>query len=234
MPKQGYMKNLQRYRDEDLDNQELEFLTDHLMRSKYDNDRQHKWAKRLDDEYQVNRHTIKSTSYSKMYWWGIGVAAAAAVLFLVIPVLNTNTASYQQAVDDLLTADFYENRDRLKGDQDINRLNILAVNAYNEKDFSTAIEYYEEIVETGLANDEHYFFLGLSHLYAKHYNAATQHLKEVMQVNANSKFQQETRWFLALAYLKQQDVELGRNQLLQIKVKEWNYQKAQALLKLIE
>jgi len=223
------VKDLQKYRESDLSDEELEVITGRLLRAKDDHERQQRWAERLSKEKQINRQPAPK---AKLRWLPLWIAAAV-ILFVTIFLLREPAPTYQSLVDNYITADFYENRDRLKGDQDVDQSNIRAVDAYNRQDFDTAINHYENIIKTGTATDEQYFFLGLSQLYSNRYAKAAQQFEKVLQVNRQSKFEQETHWFLALSYLKVGNTGNGKEKLQLINAGEWRYTDAQKLLKLL-
>ncbi len=228
------MNFLDQYKRAALSTEELSEITDHLMRSKYDYERQQRWIGTLAANYQVIRQP-SATRGRRIYLYIAGAAAVVLLLLLALPLLkNTETTPYQAMVDDYLSTDFYRYKDGIKGEQDIEQLEVLAANAYNKKEFATAIDLYTQIVEAGSANDEHYFFLGLSQLYSFNYTLAESYLNQVRQLNPNSRFREETQWFLALSLLKSHNVAAGQQALLAIKPNEWNYDKAQLLLKALE
>ena len=228
------MNSLDKYQNADLSPNELSEITDQLMRSKYDYDRQQRWKNTLAHKYQVNRQS-STPRRRRLYFYVAGAAAAFALLLtLALPLLSDAPPSYQKMVDEYLSADFYEHKDRLKGDQNVAELELLAATAYNRKDFATAIDLYTQIIETGTPNFDHYLFLGLSELYSNNYTAAITHLRQAKQLNPNSRFRQETQWFLALSLLKSDSLVEGRQLLMAIKPDEWNYEKAQLLLQALE
>lgn len=227
------MDQLEKYKKGLLTKEELSNFTDVFMRAKYDDDRQNRWQKTLAGQHQVKRDKPEKTR--RIYLWAASAAAAVAIIvFMLFSNPFTANASYEQLADAFLSEEFYENQEMIKGDQDVEQLNLQAIFAYNNKDFSTAIHHYETIVANGAATYEHYFFLGLSYLYTEQPVDAITNLLKVPESNAAGKFIQESRWFLALAYLKNQDLDNGMIVLRSITPAMWKYDEAQQLLEVLQ
>lgn len=230
------MIDLNQYKNGNVSKEELEEFTNAFMRAKYDEDRKNRWQGMLGQQQNLHRDKPDQPARplrKRIFLWVASAAAVAAILFIMLFGPGITTTNYEQLADAYLTEEFYENREDSRGDQDVEQINLRAIFAYNNKDFSTAIDHYETIVGNGQANDEHHFFLGLSYLYEERPDAAIRNLLRVPELNASSKFLQEHRWFLALAYLKNKQVDEGKAALLSIQPGEWKYQEAQRLLEAI-
>ena len=231
------MINLNQYKNGKVSKEELEEFTNAFMRAKYDEDRRNRWQQMLGQNHDLQRTgAAQPTSRGgrRIALWATSAAAAvvlAAAIWFLWPNNPVNT--YEQLADNYLTEEFYENREDSRGEQDVEQINLQAIFAYNQKDFATAIERYEVIVNSGQANDRHHFFLGLSYLYTDKYEAAIRNLQRVPEIDERSKFLMEHRWFLALAYLKNAQIAEGRAVLLSITPGDWKYQEAQRLLEAI-
>lgn len=231
------MINLNQYKDGKASKEELEEFTNAFMRAKHDYDRKNRWQSMLQLQHDFRRDKIdtevKPIRRSILMW---AASAAAVVIAFVLWMLapDTTAVTYEQLADNYLAEEFYENQEDSRGEQDVEQLNLQAIFAYNQKDFETAIGLYENIVQSGQANDRHYFFLGLSYLYLDRYDEAITNLQQVPAVNSDSKFIKEYRWFLALAYLKNKQVPEGRTLLISIQPNDWKYREAQLLLEAID
>lgn len=227
------MKSLDKYKKGDMTPEELEEFTDVFMRAKFDNDRKTRWENTLQTSFKVDRERVRGSKIipQRRLISYLAIAAAAVLLFTVIrPAFLATTTTYAQLTDQFISQDFYENLSGIKGDQDTDQLNLRAVYAYNQKDFTTAISLYQQLIERGAANDEQYFFLGLSYFYDRQYATAIKYLDTTSEIYPDSKFKQETNWFLALAYLKNGELEKGKVILRSIQSGMWNHDKAQQLL----
>ncbi|MEL7250569.1 MAG: hypothetical protein AAFZ63_24475 [Bacteroidota bacterium] len=232
------MIDLNQYKDGSVSKEELEEFTNAFMRAKYDNDRKERWQGLLASEQnfgrQENTQATKRIS-RRVFLWAASAAAVALIAVLLLFGPGSSPASYEQLADNYLSEEFYENReDDSRGDQDVEQMNVEATVAYNQKDFATAIARYETIIARGQGDDTHHFFLGLSYLYTAAYEEAIRNFLKVPELNPSSKFIQEHRWFLALAYLKNMQVEECKSMLQAIQPRNWKYQEAQELLKAID
>lgn len=231
------MDSSRKFTDENLQGEELEAFTEKFLTAKFDRDRKKRWGKILEEEHNIppQKEKVRKRKTRMVYLWVGAIAAAIALLFIIYPnLLNPTGNSYQQLADSFLQEDFYSNQGISKGDIDLKQLSIDAATAYNNKDFVTAIDLYAEIAVLPGAEEEHYFFLGLSYLYNENFPKAIEVLAELEQSESSAQFEQETRWFLALAYLRNNETDKAKPLLNQVKDSNWNNQKAAQLLKLLE
>ena len=231
------MIDLNQYKKGGVTKEELEEFTNAFMRAKYDDDRKERWQSLLTTEQNFRRDVDDQRTRPigrRVFLWAASAAAVALVAYLMVFGLGPSPTTYEQLADNYLTGEFYENREGdSRGEQDVEQINLQASSAYNQKDFATAIARYETIIARGLANDRHHFFLGLSYLYTAAYEDAITNFLKVPELNASSKFIQEYRWFLALAYLKNEQLDEGEAVLRSIQAGDWKYTEAQALLQAI-
>jgi len=89
-----------------------------------------------------------------------------------------------------------------------------AQDAYNNQDYTAASKIYESVVTSNFVKNEDYLFAGLSYLYEGKTAQAVEKLAVAKtKIAQGEKFWEETNWFLALAYLKNEDSEKARQQL---------------------
>ena len=69
----------------------------------------------------------------------------------------------------------------------------------------------------------------MSSFYLEDFQKANQELQALLDIE--SSFYEEVRWFLAISEIKLNDLSAAKLLLNEIKVKEWNYEKSQELLK---
>ncbi len=231
------MDHSKKFTDENLQGEELEAFTEKFLKAKFDRDRKKRWGEILEKKHGVKPPgaELEKRKGRTIYLWIGAVAAAVVLLFLAYPLFfNASEADYQQLADNYLQQDFFQNQEISKGDQDIEILEFNAATAYNNKEFEIAIDNYEKIVETEAAKDHHIFFLGLSYLYTGNYPETIGILSNYVENDTRSSFKQEAPWFLALAYVKNNEPEKARPFLEQVKNGTWNRQKAIQLLKKLE
>lgn len=106
-----------------------------------------------------------------------------------------------------------------------------ALQQYDAGDFKTAITRLQEILATEPDNAAANFYAGVSCLKVEESERAVADLQRTIALN-DAKFSEPAQWYLALAFLQQNDLEKTRTTLNEILTKEHLY-KEQAL-KLLE
>lgn len=103
-----------------------------------------------------------------------------------------------------------------------------AIRAYQERNYENASLTIESMIPTGKVQPEHYFYLGLSYLYADppDYDKAINNLMRAKVLN-ETHFGLQSNWYLALAHLKQNNKIAARPLLIKI-VEEADWKKAEA------
>lgn len=226
---------LDHYKQGTLTDEELETLTGELLRASFNRNRRKRWTTLLQEQYQVSENAppLPSKTINKRVLMWVGAIAAAILLLFVstLALRNFTSPSYEQLADVYMEETFFINPNITKGDEDHRQLKLDAIYAYNEHDFAKAIQYYENLIEQGQTEDGNYFYLALSYLYNQQHTKA---IEKLVLLDGNDRFQEEQQWFLALAYLKADQVDMAKNTLSQIKPNMWNYNKAQKLLEKIK
>ena len=124
-------------------------------------------------------------------------------------------SSYMTIYDDYLT-----NRN-----SDATRL-TEAMGWYNDQQFDKATEILREISDN--KNRDVAFYLGLSYLYDQQYDSACKYLTRVLA--ESPKYDEQSRWFLALSLLSEDQVSEARGILEEIGEDDYQYEAAQELL----
>lgn len=226
------MDNVKKYReDKQLSVEELEQLTEKIFFAKFNRDRARRWEEQLATKHGVakgNSPEAKSIPLTKRRPW-LFLAASFLVLALATTFVLTqnNTTSSSELAATYIEQDFFNNQSTTKGEEDVQQLSLDAANAYNNKDFATAISLYTQLDQNIV---EHSFFLGVSYLYNNAYPKAVSTLEHTQQIDTEKMYSQETQWFLALAYIQNKQLDKAKQLLQNIRVEDWNYSKAQDLL----
>ena len=84
-----------------------------------------------------------------------------------------------------------------------------AMVAYKEGKYQEAIGSWEKLYQNNPDNDSLNYFLGAAHLANSEAHKAIPYLENVFP-QAESSFQQESLWYLGLAYLKSGEVEKAK------------------------
>ncbi|GAA4278633.1 tetratricopeptide repeat protein [Aquimarina mytili] len=223
------MKNkLKRLLDPNISKEEEDQIFEEVLKRKHDEDLRTKWQKMLSNDYGITRNSInlkrkKDTSkYIKVV-----LAAAACIALIVTLQLFTSVES-----DPYVIAQQYLNDQEIlhpgasKGITDENHNRILAIQAFNTKQYSLSIKYFQSI-KAETKEDKYYH--GLAFLLNDQYIEAIQ-LFEMINSNKGP-FRQEINWYQSLAYVLNKENTKAGILLKRIKNSDWNHIKAQELLK---
>ncbi|MFP2997076.1 tetratricopeptide repeat protein [Spongiivirga sp. MCCC 1A20706] len=183
--------------------------------------------KRLLQRYEEDRAAVDNAKASKRKW--LPIAAAIALLFSLGIYIGSNIAPSGNSLYD----NYYEmypntvySITRSGGEESPER---SAFEAYEGGDYPGAINYFNQLhKQDGLKNL--HFYLGQAYLANEEYENAVIAFKSV--IKANEDFTQESRWYAALSYLKQDNIKEAKNVLKEIAAK--NTYKKEAAMELLE
>lgn len=229
------MKLFEKYRANNINEDDLSTMTQQFVKQKFDGELRQKMSSRLREEYGITRDGTPSGRIVKMkiFRWSLSVAAALLIGVVAWQVVGDHTPTYQSLTREYL-AIHYPNNELRKGASEISEKRAEAIFAYNKGDFETSARIREEIALMPEANTEDFFFLGISYLYQdppKGEQAIEPLQKAVADPTGKGLIQEETEWYLTLAY-----VEAGRfaaaREMLAKKISNggWNASKASDLL----
>ena len=203
-----------------------------LLKEKFAREQKANWAKKLKDEYGVERSTFPEKSKIRLrpiLIWTVGIAASIMLLYLsfssvLIPSPSTLAQNYLSEN----TYPFAGVRKNLLGQEEIR---MAAIDAYINKDFKNAISFGEKLIGEGKGNETDQFFLGLSYLYSQDYSSAINQFKLMAQKGDpnEQQFDLEARWFLALSYVLNEQGEEAKKLLSKFQPGDWNFEIAQKM-----
>lgn len=226
------MKLFDKYQHSEANEEEQSIVTERLIQNKFNQELRQKMAQRLDQEYGIKRETGSARMRRlQLIRWGSGIAAAILV-GLAIWQLSTPELDYQALTAEYLT-EYVPTNERGKGLEDAFEQRAAAIDAYLVKDFERAAELRKLVTDSEYAEAEDFFYLGLSYLYQNppQINAAVAALQEANRYT-DSLVEEETQWFLSLAYLQAEQLHNARPLLQAIVTnRQWNAAKARKLLK---
>jgi tetratricopeptide (TPR) repeat protein len=229
------MSLFDKYRTNSTNEDELGAMTQQLVKQKFDHELRQKMTHRLREEYGITRDGESGVRIVRMkvLRWSLSVAAALLIGIVAWQVVGDRSPSYQSLTKEYLAA-HYPNNELRKGATEISEKRGAAIAAYNKGDFETSARLREEIARMPEANTEDFFFLGISYLYQdppKGEQAIGPLEKAVSDPTGTGLIQEETEWYLTLAY-----VEAGRfaaaREMLNKKIRNggWNASKVRDLL----
>ena len=199
------MKKLKDYLSGNLKEEDMEHITEQLIRQKFDQEQRQAWNQILKDQYGVDRNTPsqKTKSILRLRWL-IGTAAVLAIALSAYFLLQTQQHTYQQLADDYvenmpLMADQLVYR---KGEFDVDKTRLNANEAYLEEDFKLAIQYWNELITNDAATDYDRFYLSISYLRNSR-DGAQKAIDILIRIKPDLPgLEQEINWALSLAYMR--------------------------------
>ncbi len=232
--------NLQQYKNETLPEEQLEALTRKLVSAKLDQDHRNKWKQKLNKDHGIQRDSSEAIDAHRRFnlfaYWKI----AAAVILVVVIAISSITflnRGLQYQVDKLIVeAQFTNYEGGKKGtiistDREIEVLQEQASLAFNKGKFREANALYLQLIELDKTQNDHYFFSGFCFLKLNEFDKSAEQFKAVQKINTEDSYQEEAKWFLSLALIKQEKKKEAQAALASIKKGEWKYLDAQKLLK---
>ncbi len=139
---------------------------------------------------------------NRNYWW----LAAASVVVLIISsifIFNQRPApeeiynAYFQTYDNVMNA-------TTRGEQDAKTNFELAMQAYDQGDYSLAIKLFNELPSVEKDSGV-YLYLGNSYLVEKKAEKAIESFQKALENPGN--FQNQLQWYLAMGYLQAGDID---------------------------
>jgi len=233
------MKELDKFKNRDLKPKEEEQFLRKLVKNKHKFEQKAKWSEILAKEEQITRLQQKKTKRIKRVYLWVTAAAAAGILFFVIPPLLYQQESPKVLAHQLLEADIFPNPTIRKGLEEVSEVSELrqaAATVYGLANYPEAQKLYAQIIGTPEAILDDYLYLGLSQLYVGQVRLAISNLERalVLSEEKEGRFNQELNWFLALSYLKNDNFDKAQKFLDKIKPRDWKYEEAQSLLKRLD
>lgn len=219
------MENLKKYADGDLTDKEMEGVTRDLIQAKFDEERRKKWGSLLEEEYDTHRqHSIRKLR--PLVRWSLGIAASISLLliayfYLLAPVNNSP--------DQLANAFLQESKPPASENIRKGEGREEASEWYDSKQFEKAIPLFEKIIAGNAAENKDRLLLGISYVYTEEYAKATAILLDFRNNSSleDQKYSDQLNWYLAIAYIKQGNIEQAKAELSQLQEGDWQYPKAQ-------
>ncbi|MCB0610753.1 MAG: hypothetical protein H6562_08590 [Lewinellaceae bacterium] len=234
------MKDIQKYREGSMSDEELERFTGKMVNLKLDNDLKNKWAGQLAQEHDLVRKPGAGGVFplkGRLLWGLVSIAASILLITLFLPdLLRPEPRSARELASIYLEKDHLTDPTVRGGDAARDELRSRAQEAFNKGDYKTAIDLRLELINRTPGDISDEFFLALAYLnndQATNSIPLFQKTLETAPANDN-KFAEESAWFISLAYLKTGNLQAARDALLKIKEDEWRYAESRELLDKLE
>lgn len=232
------MKLFEKYKkDQGLDPLELEKVSEELIKAGLDHQKKEDWSQKLAQEHGFKRPGPPTKTF-RLIPLLLKVAAAITLVigvYLIIPKGNT-TDTLQAQLQLALQEEALAHSQVRKGESNAKAKQKAFIKAYTDEEYKTAVQLGTELLQNP-ANDriENTFYLALSHFYLQDFEAASQLLTPLAQdIQPGGRFEQETKWFLSIAYLKIGQENLARPLLEELKENQgWKSEAAGQFLKLL-
>ena len=175
--------------------------------------------------------TTDSKPGNRKFAWKYWAAAASVVLITAVSYLLF-FASSSDSAKQVYAANF---KPYLNVLEPINRDNAnirnQAMALYQKKEYEKAIELFNQKIMTEPENGDMLFYRGVSFMCVENWDNAIADFKKISSLNEKSRFDTQSRWFLALAYLGKNDVKSCKTVLKALEENGGEYiPKAQQLL----
>lgn len=209
------------------------------MRQFYANQIKEDYTKLLEKEYGVSKPAISShknvgQSVRKFKW----VYIVSALALLSIAIYFISKISFSNQPNDALqyaavNTEIYHNLDLAsRGAQREDDKIIVLKKAYEDKNFREVIKAYESIEIKDLLTNQEHFITAISYAQLNSYENAIAAFEVILSSSESSySFHQESRWYLAMTYLKQGNKDELKKTLLLINEGQDFYADAQKILK---
>lgn len=175
-----------------------------------------------DDFFENRSKGEKVTKVIPMKRW-VQLAAASVIIILGVTFFfnrDHSTPSYAQYAkyEPLALAE--------RGTED--SLKVLSERYFNDKQYESASNVLEELLQKEPANTQAKLYLGIAFTETDQFDQAEKLFKEIQ--TGGSIFASKATWYLALTYLKQDRTEACKSSLMEIPESAEEYDQAQKLL----
>lgn len=181
----------------------------------------------IEKDLNTDESTLNNTNMKKMISVAASLVLIAAISFFAL------TQDKTPSLDDLY-AEHYTHYENLNGQvrgasSDLSSLSDQAFNAYDLGNYNLAAASFAELVKSD-KSATNYFYMGMSNLESKNYEAAIHNLNTT--VNNFEAFKNQATWYLSLAHFANGDEDAGISGLVRLTREESTYkEKAEAILK---
>lgn len=181
----------------------------------------------IENDLNADESTLNNTNMKKMISVAASLVLIAAISFFALTKDKTPSL-------DKIYAEHYTHYENLNGQvrgasSDLSSLSDQAFNAYDMGNYNLAAASFAELVKSD-KSATNYFYMGMSNLESKNYEAAIHNLNTT--VNNFEAFKKQATWYLSLAHLANGDEDAALSGLVGLTQEESIYkEKAETILK---
>ena len=210
------MKRLSLFKNNSMSEKESDQFLNDLIRQKIERDTKADWAQKLEEQHQVRRSDtpLVARRSTVAYRW-MGIAATLALLVMAVWVYQSQSGGpARQLAGRFIHEEQLPYAGFRKGADAVLEKRMQAVEAYQRKDFNTAIHTWQQLQQLPEFSPDDQFFLGMCYLYNEQAEQALSAFgKHEKMDNPNQRFVQERQYFTALALLQTGNLNAARQQL---------------------
>ncbi|GJM31957.1 MAG: hypothetical protein DHS20C18_09580 [Saprospiraceae bacterium] len=191
---------------------------------------------RLD--HKIDSQSVKNRNIYSI-WRSPALKVAAAAVLLLLPAYyllqpNFHPSNYSTAYFEHLPSAI-PNTGTKKGGENIQTEKVLALEAYNNKDYQTAIPSLKRYLDQNPKDQEVRFYYGIALLGQEKHKAAKDAFSQVVTRPPSADYLENAKWYLALTLLDLKEMDQARHLLMTIQQEKGAYtNKAEKLLKAIK
>lgn len=182
-----------------------------------------------NDVYNSIDNSIISSKKKKNTFVNVVKLAAAACIISIISLTVYRTFFTSKNVDEQkIYANYFKpltNTDVIVRGENDTTIETKAAAAYEKEDYFEAVNVYQKIVANNPDNVKNNLFLGISFLATNQPKKAIEIFNNIIQ---SEEFHYDIRWYLALAYIKNKELQ-NATTILKTLTKEENYYQKDAV-----
>ena len=224
------MKNLHEILNPNLKEDEVDNILGAAIEAKFDKELRTKWENKLREKHGVSKggKVISLKTRRTRLYYIAGIAASICLLILALNIFSpANPQSLASAYVE--ETEFFDPRSK-KGEMDDEQNRVLAIEAFNAGDYAKSSHHFS-LLENKTEDDLYYN--ATASMLSNQLEEAITNFK-VISANKDSKLKQESNWYLAVSYILNDQETEAKEILTQFTTSDWNFDKAQELLKTME
>ncbi len=142
-------------------------------------------------------------------WKNMAIAASVVIFFLVGSIALTTQlkSTNQKIVENAFEPIPYPDMVTRGSGDELSNLEKIAISAYNTENYEVSAEHFLKLHKKYPENTKYSLFLGISYMGLNKVDKAIEVLESI---ESNEKFEDDIRWYLALAYLKTKNKDKAR------------------------
>jgi tetratricopeptide (TPR) repeat protein len=165
----------------------------------------------MDLRFKLNKIKKSRTIVRRMYRNPLVVYSAAAVILILVVIGNFYLFSNKISGSELFNSYYltYPVLENYRSETVLNnreQIHYNAFNAFEKGNYQESEEYFRQLLDMDKSNPSTQFYMAMCEIELDKLNKSKQRLKELIKENNHAYFEQ-AHWYLALTYLKQNELK---------------------------